>query len=164
MRCPSGVTGATAARRHAQPSGEVQTAGRTGSELPVPPSWPTAVHGMPSPPAATARTSAPGALGSRQSVQVTVLAGGGGLVGAGLGALDPPPAHPAAAVAATSRTTHRRHTDVTFAPYRRSPGQRGQEPVDHLVVAVRPAPGSDQAAAAGVLIPDCCAAGSPVDD
>jgi hypothetical protein len=94
---------------------------------------------MPSPSAATARTSAPGALGSRQSVQVTVLAGGSGLVGAGLGALDPPPVHPAAAIAATSRTTHRRRTDVTFAPYRRSPGQRGQEPVDRLVVAVCPA-------------------------
>jgi hypothetical protein len=87
---------------------------------------------MPSPPAATARTSAPGSLGSRQSVQVTVLADGGGLVGAGLG-VDPPPVHPAAAVAATSRTTHRRRTDVTFAPYRRSAGQHGQQPVDHLV-------------------------------
>jgi hypothetical protein len=74
---------------------------------------------MPSPPGATARTNAPGALGSRQSVQVIVLAGGGVLVGAGLGAVDPPPVHPAAAVAATSRTTHRR-TDVTFAPYRRT--------------------------------------------
>jgi hypothetical protein len=133
VRCPSGVTGATAARRHAQPSGEVQTAGRTGSELPVPPSWPTAVHGMPSPAAATARTSAPGSLGSRQSVQVTVLAGRGGLVGAGLGALDPPPVHPAAAVAATSRMTHRRRTHITFAPYRRPPGQSGQQPVDYLV-------------------------------
>src|SRR5215212_7597444 len=132
VRCPSGVTGATVARRHAQPSGEVQAAGRTGSELPVPPSWPTAVHGMPSPPAATAPTSAPGALGSRQSVQVIVLAGAGGLVGAVLGALEPPPVQPAAAVAATSTMTHRR-TAVTFAPYRRPPGQRGQQPVDHLV-------------------------------
>jgi hypothetical protein len=98
----------------------------------MPPSWPTAVHGMPSPPAATALTSTLGALGSRHSVQVTVLAGAGGLVGAGLGAVDPPPVHPAA-VAATNRTTHRRRTDVTLAPYRRSPGQRGQQPVDHLV-------------------------------
>jgi hypothetical protein len=68
-------------------------------------------------------------LGSRQSVQVTVLAGGAKLVGAGLGALDPPPVHPAAAVAATSRMTHRRRTDITFAPYRRTPsGKRGQRP------------------------------------
>ncbi|HKF89118.1 MAG TPA: hypothetical protein VKB85_13740, partial [Propionibacteriaceae bacterium] len=71
-------------------------------------------------------------LGSRQSVQVIVLAGAGGLVGAVLGALEPPPVQPAAAVAATSRMTHRRRTDVTFAPYRRPPGQRGQQPVDHL--------------------------------
>jgi len=87
---------------------------------------------MPSPPAATAPTSAPGSLGSRQSVQVIVLAGAGGLVGAVLGALEPPPVQPAAAVAATSRMTHRRRTDVTFAPYRWPPGQRGQQPVDHL--------------------------------
>jgi hypothetical protein len=69
---------------------------------------------------------------------VTALAGGGGLVSAGLGAVDPPPVQPAVVAAATNRTTHRR-TDVTFAPYRRSPGQRGQEPVDRLVVAVCPA-------------------------
>jgi hypothetical protein len=118
VRCPSGVTGATPARRHAQPSGDVQTAGRTVSEPPVPPSWPTAVHGTPSPPAATARTSAPGAPANRQSVHVIVLAGTAGLVGAGVGAGDPPPVHPAVAIAATSRTIHRRRPDVTFAPYR----------------------------------------------
>jgi hypothetical protein len=109
-------------------------------ELPVPPSWPTAVHGMPSPPAATARTSAPGALGSRQSVQETVLAGGGGVVGAGLGTLDPPPVHPAAVVVApaTSKTIHRRRNDVTFAPYRRSPDSAASSRSTISSVAVRP--------------------------
>src|SRR5215213_7520508 len=128
VRCPSGVTGATVARRHAQPSGEVQAAGRTGSELPVPPSWPTAVHGMPSPPAATAPTSAPGSFGSRQSVQVIVLAGAGGLVGAVLGPLQPPPLHPAPPGPPTSRMTAGLLTDVTGAPDPWPPVHRCHQP------------------------------------
>jgi hypothetical protein len=112
------VTGATPARRHAQPSGDVQTAGRTASEPLVPPSWPTAIHGTPSLPAATARTSAPGAPANRQSVHVIVLAGAAGLVATGPGAGDLPSVHPATAIAATSRMIHRRRPDVTFAPYR----------------------------------------------
>jgi hypothetical protein len=45
---------------------------------------------------------------------VIALAGAARLVGSGLDAADPPPVHPVAAIAATSRTIHRRRRDVTF--------------------------------------------------